>query len=388
MTAEPAEAPADTRMMGIVHQALRRDLERARTTLTSTPAPSPGQQHAIARHMTWMMGFLRAHHHAEDAGLYPLVRARDSGAAVLLDAMHADHEAVATAIADVEAASTAYDGTIASGRRESLLAALDNLALVLTPHLTREEDEMMPVVSSVVTNAEWRELEDRFNVQPKSFRQLGHEGHWLIDGAPPEDRQIVVGLVPAVPRFILVHGFAQSYRRRAAACWNGPTRRRVQKDGRSAVRVGADIDAVWQVVRDPARVGEWSHECVSVNWLDGATSATPGARFRGRNRAGIFRWGRVCEVVAAEPYQLVWRTVPSPLYPDSTEWAIRLQPVHDGTEIEQTFTVTRAPKVLDALYGLVIPAHRDRTAALTDDLTRLGILAAATATAPSDVLTA
>ena len=46
------------------------------------------------------------------------------------------------------------------------------------------------------------------------------------------------------------------------------------------------------------------------------------------------------------------------------------------TRIEQEFTVLRAPKVLDVLYALVIPAHRDRAAALTEDLRRLGDLAA------------
>ncbi len=152
--------------------------------------------------------------------------------------------------------------------------------------------------------------------------------------------------------------------------------RRVQKHGHSEVVTDADLDAVWDVVRDVTRVGEWSHECVEITWLDGATSATPGARFRGRNRTGVFRWSRICEIVACDPYALVWRTVPTLFYPDSSEWAIRLAHTPSGTRIEQEFTVLRAPKVLDALYALMIPAHRDRTAALTEDLRRLGDLAA------------
>jgi hypothetical protein len=142
------------------------------------------------------------------------------------------------------------------------------------------------------------------------------------------------------------------------------------------VVVAADLDTVWDVVRDVTRTGEWSHECVNVVWLDGATSATAGARFRGRNRSGIFRWGRVCEIVAAEPYALVWRTVPTRLYPDMTEWTIRLDPAEGGTRITQNFTVMRGPKILDVLYGLAVPAHRDRAAALREDLRRLGDLAA------------
>ena len=33
--------PADTRMMGIVHAALRRDLERVREAVTTEPFPEP-----------------------------------------------------------------------------------------------------------------------------------------------------------------------------------------------------------------------------------------------------------------------------------------------------------------------------------------------------------
>ena len=84
-----------------------------------------------------------------------------------------------------------------------------SLSRVLLPHLEREEDEMMPVVSAVVTESEWRQLEAKYNLEGKSFTELGFEGHWLIDGATAEDRQRVVGLVPAVPRFILLHGLAQ-----------------------------------------------------------------------------------------------------------------------------------------------------------------------------------
>ena len=81
------------------------------------------------------------------------------------------------------------------------------------------------------------------------------------------------------------------------------------------------------------------------------SAPAPGARFRGRNRAGMFRWGRVCEIVSADPYELVWITVPTPLYPDSSEWRITLAEVDAGTRISQQFRVIRAPKMLALLYA-------------------------------------
>jgi hemerythrin-like domain-containing protein len=377
-----SDAPADTTMMRIVHDALRRDLERARTTLGEPWHGSPVQRRAIGAHLRWMMGFLHAHHASEDEGLYPLVRERardatDTDALGVLDRMACDHDAIAPAIAAVQTAATALTADPSHDAARGAVDALDALATVLLPHLRTEEDEAMPIASRLITAAEWQAIEKQHNIDPKSMSDLGFEGHWLIDSANDADRAAVIGLVPPIPRFILLHGFARKYRRHAAACWGDGARppRRVQSENKVPVTVDADIDDVWDVVRDVTRVGEWSHECVGAAWLGECHAATPGARFRGRNRAGVFRWGRVCEIISASPYELVWRTVPTALYPDSSEWRIALDKVDHGTRITQHFRVLRAPKVLALLYAVVIPAHRDRTAALTDDLERLGTVA-------------
>lgn len=151
----------------------------------------------------------------------------------------------------------------------------------------------------------------------------------------------------------------------------------IPTSGRVEVLVEAGRDAIWDVVCDVTRVGEWSHECVGAEWVGDTRVATPGARFRGRNRSGLIRWGRPCEILDATPWTLTWRTVPSVLYPDSTEWTIRLHPADSGTRIEQSFRVVKKPpRPLERLYARLIPGHLDRTEALTADLRRLGACAA------------
>jgi hypothetical protein len=150
----------------------------------------------------------------------------------------------------------------------------------------------------------------------------------------------------------------------------------VQKQSRVEVVVAAAPAQVWAVVADVRRVGEWSHECRAAEWLGDAGTAVPGARFRGRNRTGIWRWSRTCEIVTADaPHELVWRTVPTWLIPDSTEWRIRLDAVGGGTRITQSFQVVRAPAFHDRLFSTMLPSHRDRDAGLADDLRRLGEVA-------------
>ena len=151
----------------------------------------------------------------------------------------------------------------------------------------------------------------------------------------------------------------------------------VQKQSRVEVVVDAPVRQVWEVISDVTRIGEWSHECHAARWLADADEPAPGVRFRGRNRAGWARWGRTCEIGTVDPpRQIVWRTVPTLLFPDSTQWCIQLEPTSDGqTLIRQSFTVLRAPWLLDRLYARLIPAHQDRDARLAQDLARVGAAA-------------
>ena len=153
--------------------------------------------------------------------------------------------------------------------------------------------------------------------------------------------------------------------------------KRVQKTACVEVVVDATPDQVWDVVSDPTRTGEWSHECRSVDWVGAVREARPGARFRGGNKAGRWSWSRTCELVTVDaPREITWRTVPTVLFPDSTRWTLRVEPAGAGTRITQSFEVVKAPPVLDAVYARLIPTHQDRDARLAEDLARIGVVAA------------
>jgi len=213
------EAPADTRMMGIVHGALRRDLCRARNVAGTAPYPHGRQRQALGEHVVWLMDFLHAHHTSEDEGLWPAVRAKNPAAGPLLDSLEADHQRIEPAADALRAAAKRYADSTEDDARTGLVAAIDELGDVLFPHLDREVGEAMPVVSQTISHAEWVAIEQKYNLKPKRLSQLGFEGHWLLDGIDAEGYAVVTHTVPAIPRFVLVHGFGRAYRRRAAAVW-------------------------------------------------------------------------------------------------------------------------------------------------------------------------
>src|SRR5262245_9893520 len=62
--------------------------------------------------------------------------------------------------------------------------------------------------------------------------------------------------------------------------------RGVAKSGHAEAMSEAPPGAVWQIVADVTRTGQWSHECRRARWLGPAAAPAPGARFRGSNRSG------------------------------------------------------------------------------------------------------
>jgi hypothetical protein len=64
------------------------------------------------------------------------------------------------------------------------------------------------------------------------------------------------------------------------------------------------------------------------------------------------------------------------LFPDSTDWHIALEPAGLGTRIRLGYQVGHLPPWFERILGVVSPSHADRTAALADDLRRLGQVAA------------
>lgn len=214
------DAPADTQMMGIMHSALRRDFVRVRMVLGTPEAAEPLRRTALAEHVLWLMHVLHDHHSGEDNGLYPLVVRRNPAAADLVEQMDADHGTITPAMDRLSEAARRHLADPDSPD-ELLVQAIDSLTDVLLPHLEREEQVMMPVVSESITEGEWRAWDEEFNLDPKGLRNLALEGHWVLDGLDDASRQHVEHLVPPVPRFVLLTLLGGSYRRRRAALWDG-----------------------------------------------------------------------------------------------------------------------------------------------------------------------
>ncbi|WP_052666883.1 SRPBCC family protein [Nitriliruptor alkaliphilus] len=123
--------------------------------------------------------------------------------------------------------------------------------------------------------------------------------------------------------------------------------------------VSASPDEVYAVVADPALMATLSPECYRVQWLDDATGPQVGARFRGFNRNGVFRWWTTATVTTADPGRRFAYRV-SVLGAAVSEWSYDLEPQGEGTLVRESTTDQRSP--LFATTSVLGTGVRDREA--------------------------
>ncbi len=112
--------------------------------------------------------------------------------------------------------------------------------------------------------------------------------------------------------------------------------------GEATVHIDATPEAVYALVSDITRMGEYSPECVKAEWVDGATGPVVGAKFKGHNRIGRFlKWSTTPEVTEVDPGQVfAFRT-------KETIWRYRFAPGADGgTDVTETFETTSYGKAM------------------------------------------
>ena len=116
--------------------------------------------------------------------------------------------------------------------------------------------------------------------------------------------------------------------------------------------IDATPSAVWALVSDPTRMGEWSPENTGAKWLKGATGPAVGARFMGRNKRGWKPWFTICtvtECVENEVFSFDVAVGPLPI----ASWTYRLSAVDGGTEVVEE-TTNREPKAFAKIADKVL----------------------------------
>jgi hemerythrin-like domain-containing protein len=109
----------------------------------------------------------RTHHPKEDRVLFPAVASRTEQARALIEQLAREHARGEHMIAETRAA---LERLKRAGPRalEGLATAVEEFAEFYWWHLQREEEELLPLAQTVLTEAEWRQIAAAFesNVDP------------------------------------------------------------------------------------------------------------------------------------------------------------------------------------------------------------------------------
>lgn len=105
-----------------------------------------------------------------------------------------------------------------------------------------------------------------------------------------------------------------------------------------AIEIASPVDRVWSVITDVTRIGEFSPECHTAEWIDGATEPAIGARFVGSNRLGEREWDRACTITELETERTFAYVVGDGIDGSpATEWRFELEPRGESTTLRQKF---------------------------------------------------
>jgi len=136
----------------------------------------------------------------------------------------------------------------------------------------------------------------------------------------------------------------------------------------ASIFIAAPADALWELVTDITRTGEWSPEATGGVWLDNATGPRVGARFRGSNRRGRTKWSTTCEVTVAEPGREFVFVTGRPAKPE-TVWRYVLGPASDGTTlVTESFELVKPLGPVSNLVTRVTTGVKDRRADLEENV--------------------
>jgi len=140
--------------------------------------------------------------------------------------------------------------------------------------------------------------------------------------------------------------------------------------------IAATAEAVYDLIADVTRMGQWSPETTGCVWVRGADGPAVGAKFRGRNRNGRRHWSMTCVVTDAEPgRRFAFVVLAGPLR--ISRWEYTIEPTPTGCRVTEVWSYGRGRTI--RLTGRLTSGVADRPEhnrkGMEETLRRLGSFA-------------
>ena len=161
--------PIEVRDMRIIHVTFRNAYNEAARLLRAGPTPSAERVTFLADHVDFTIMMLHTHHESEDLILYPMLIERVPDQAAMTQEVEHQHKLVTEAVDAVSTACADWRKKPSVESAEALAASLENLNVVLQPHLDDEEQKVVPLAAVSLTQEEWDSVGEHSRAQiPKN----------------------------------------------------------------------------------------------------------------------------------------------------------------------------------------------------------------------------
>jgi hypothetical protein len=206
------EQLTDVRDMYVVHRTFRREFALIPGLIRSVPAGDTARAAVVAGHARLILGGLDMHHTGEDALLWPKLLERAAPSADLIHRMEAQHHRVEELIAQLDEALPRWEAEARPAVSEEVASTFDALRVALMEHLDDEERHILPIAERHITPQEWAGLGEHGMAKVKKS-ELPILFGALLEEATPDERTLMLGIVPPPVRLLVRTVFAWQYRR-------------------------------------------------------------------------------------------------------------------------------------------------------------------------------
>jgi iron-sulfur cluster repair protein YtfE (RIC family) len=201
---ETQTAPlTDTSIMPVIHTLFRRELRLAGGLLRGVPEGDTDRAAVVADHLALVDEVLHHHHTAEDDLLWPKLLERvPEDLAPIVHLMESQHARAESLLGEIGPLLAQWRTTAGAAERDRLASLYDELSVALAEHLDAEEQRLLPIAATAVTQDEWEEMGRVARAgTPKGkgllvFGMIAYDGGaegvaMMMHGAPPPVRWLV-----------------------------------------------------------------------------------------------------------------------------------------------------------------------------------------------------
>ena len=195
----PTSGRPYTHEMVVVHRVFRRESALLPRMVRSVPDGASARAAQISAYLSDYTSGLHHHHTLEDELIWPLLRARATGAEELVVRMEEQHGRIDSTLEAVGQWAPQWQRSADSVAGQELALALEEHRLALLDHLDDEERLVLPLVAEHLTVDEW-DLVGRRGLErlPKDKVMIAIGA--ILEDATEDERAYFLGRAPLLGR--------------------------------------------------------------------------------------------------------------------------------------------------------------------------------------------